>query len=999
MRDYDFKLSEYESKSPSEEKGCRCSVAVGFLLVLLAIAIAVGVGIIVHFAGKPGDVNCNYNLEGLAVSDTNILQCAGLAAGNNRNICDACPSEITSMTYTTETGSPIPSSTPQTEDLSRLPSTFKPFLYEVFLQPDFYSQNTSDFRVTGNISILIHCNQDSARLILHARDMGVGQAITVTEENEADDIFGSFTLNAHYGTISITTRQPMLQGRNYTIAFQEFSYLLRTDFLGFFYTFYERNGKKVYLAHTDLETSETRRVFPCFDEPAFKAVFDITVARKPGRKALTNGQLDRTIQGADGWLYDVFKSSPLMSTYLLHIVVSDYEYTEATSANGVQMKFWTRPEAKTQTGFALDLSSRILTLFENYFNIPYPLEKMDSVAYTQYLWTAMENWGLIVYREDVFLFDEEKGSYLDKIYSALVISHEIAHNWFGNLVSPAWWDDLWLNEGFATYGEFLGADLAEPTWKMADYLSYESTGKALIKDGLKSSHPIYMAGVTDLGQILSYFDSITYKKGCSLIKMMEFFVGKETFRKGLENYLKSLSYGNAKHDDLWLAISKQAAHDNKAITNVKEIMDSWILQMNYPVVNIEWELEGRVRLTQKRYLENQNATDPGRFHSSYEYKWHIPFTYTTSMEKNFEKDENAIIMMDLQDNSFSVASDTIPPPAGHDWIIGNLKYLGYYLVNYDNRNWHALIDQLIAHHPVIGATNRVQIIHDSWALARSGELSLEIPFRLFDYIIYEDELSPWFAFADEIDTLHRLLFDHSVYGAFRKKMQAVIGMINITTSSQDITSSGVRDKQIYLACLFGIESCITQAKTAFHNSNVTKIDPTVSDTYYCTAVKHGGAEEWDAVYSRLKEENYYAERLRLLKALTCTRHQWLLAKMRDLMLNQNEVYANELWLVVKYMALNRDAAQFVWDFYQEHISTVMKRSGGYWGQQPILEIANNFNTPRRLLELKDFAKKSNLQGSQFFQQAMERAENNIKFVDTLTHAMQQWLNPTNPNVG
>ena len=272
-----------------------------------------------------------------------------------------------------------------------------------------------------------------------------------------------------------------------------------------------------------------------------------------------------------------------MSTYLLAIMVGEFECVEA-EAEGTQVRVWTTPGKKEQGRYALDVSCRLLSFYNNYFGIPYPLPKLDLIAIPDFAAGAMENWGAITYREVALLVDPAHSSAATKQRVAIIIAHEIAHMWFGNLVTMAWWNDLWLNEGFASWIEYKAVDHLFPEWDMWTQFIFSDTGPAMSLDGLKNTHPIE-AVVKTPNEINELFDAISYSKGAAIIRMLEQFLGEETFRRGLVHYLSTHQYGNARTEDLWASLAQVSGKP------VKEIMDTWTKQPGYPVVEVRLEAE------------------------------------------------------------------------------------------------------------------------------------------------------------------------------------------------------------------------------------------------------------------------------------------------------------------------------------------------------------------------------------------------------------------------
>lgn len=367
-----------------------------------------------------------------------------------------------------------------------------------------------------------------------------------------------------------------------------------------------------------------------------------------------------------------------------------------------------------QVEYAKYIGPKVLKFYENYFDVKFPLPKVDMIAIPDFSAGAMENWGLVTYRETALLYSPNVSSASAQHRVASVIAHELAHQWFGNLVTMKWWTDLWLNEGFATYVASLGVNYLHPEWNSFEEESVENTLAIFKFDSLKSSHPVSVP-IGDPSEISQIFDKISYEKGSSIIRMMQLFLGEDVFRNGVSNYLKMHKYGNAEQDNLWDSLTIEA-HKNNSLpedVTVKQIMDTWTLQTGYPVLTIDRNYEhGTANITQVRYL-----ADTVRTRSDLDACWWVPLSYTSEKEHDFNNTQaKAWLKCDKVEDEKPAIIDGMPDKS--QWVLFNIQLAGLYKVKYDKQNWDLLIDQLSGpNYNQINTINRAQLIDDALDLA------------------------------------------------------------------------------------------------------------------------------------------------------------------------------------------------------------------------------------------------------------------------------------------
>lgn len=377
----------------------------------------------------------------------------------------------------------------------------------------------------------------------------------------------------------------------------EFNGILNDQMAGFYRTIHNDQIACV----TQFEATDARRCFPCADIPSMKATFDVTLIIPNNLMCVSNMPVKYIVNGEYGLKRVVFEKTPIMSTYLLAFYVGQSDYIENKVIIGgdreVYVRVYTRVGESKRGEFALELACKTLAFFSKYFEIDYPLPKLDMIGIPDFAAGAMENWGFVTYRESALLCDENTSTY-NKIQIAYTICHELAHQWFGNLVTMEWWDDLWLNEGFATWVGWFAVDNFFPEWKVWELFIDEEFNDALELDKLASSHPIHVE-IYDEKKVDEIFDAISYSKGACIIRMLADYLGNNVFRKGVNAYLQKYKYSNAKTNDLWDVLTETTGQD------IGGLMDTWVNKTGYPIIDVMYA-NGKLHLEQKRYNCNEN---------------------------------------------------------------------------------------------------------------------------------------------------------------------------------------------------------------------------------------------------------------------------------------------------------------------------------------------------------------------------------------------------------
>ncbi|KAK7075491.1 hypothetical protein SK128_020460 [Halocaridina rubra] len=612
---------------------------------------------------------------------------------------------------------------------------------------------------------------------------------------------------------------------------------------------------------------------------------------------------------------------------------------------------------------------------------------------------GMENWGLINYRESALLYDEAISSASNKQRVMQILAHELAHQWFGNLVTPVWWNDIWLNEGFASFVEYLGVDYAEPTWNMPDQAVTSDLHHVFGIDALETSHPINI-DVSTPDQINEAFDSIAYNKGASIIRMMNHFLTETTFTKGITNYLNAFQYDSAVQDDLWEYLTN-AGHADGVLPmemTIKEVMDTWTLQMGFPVLTVTRDAEGTTAtVTQERFLlvKNPNSTD------THDYKWWIPITFTSQNVQDFDTTFPSIWMSAAESE---ITINNLPD--NNVWVIFNIQETGYYRVTYDNNNWDLIVQQLLDDNTLIHVANRAQIIDDALNIARAGILSYTTALSVNSYLGNETDYIPWKAATDNLSYLEQMFTRAAGYGSLRQYLlDLLVPLYNSVGFDDNLNDPHLEQYKRVLAltwtCELGYEDCIANSVALYHQwmanpTNTSIISPNLKSTVYCTAIADGGEVEWDFAWNQYLSSNVASERVVLLNAMGCSKEIWILQRYLDYAYTvDGPIKKQDADRVFSAVAQNDVGRDLAWDFMRNEWLLIGEISGTLMTLGDMVDtVSEEFNTPEQKKELELFKEEHSEDlgtATRAVDQAIERTANNIAWMENNYDVIVQWL--------
>ncbi|KAG9266985.1 aminopeptidase N [Astyanax mexicanus] len=819
----------------------------------------------------------------------------------------------------------------------RLPGTLSPQYYNVTLWPRLVPDANGMYIFTGHSGVAFTCVKETGLILIHSNKLnytltpeGHHAKLTGLEGAKAPAINKTW-LEVETQYLVIQLSETLQVGKIYWL-YMEFQGELANDLRGFYRSEYFEDGVKKVVATTQMEPTDARKAFPCFDEPAMKAVFHMTLIHPSGTVALSNGMEmgTKTITLRNqNVLQTKFKPTLKMSTYLVAFVVSEYSSIRTAAETDVLVRIWARRTA-IEAGhgdYALSITGRILDFFQSYYNSKYPLPKSDQIALRDFDAGAMENWGLITYRETSLLYDPITSSNKDKEWVSTTIAHELAHMWFGNLVTMKWWNDLWLNEGFATYVSYLGVDDVQPTWNIKDLMVMTETHKAFAFDSNKFSHPLSLPEeeVKTPAQINALFNTITYSKGGAVLRMLSEFLSEPVFARGLSAYLKQFAYGNTVYTDLWGKLQEVVDADPEVNlpATISEIMNRWILQMGFPVVTIDTRTGN---ITQNHFLSDADSK-PSRS-SPYNYEWFVPISWMkngTLMDRYWLLEKNA-------------THD--PMKTDSEWLLANVNVSGFYRVNYDPQNWQRLLSQLSTDHSVIPVLNRAQIVDDAFNLAKANIINISVALRTTSYLSEEREYQPWKSATKNLNNLfdkfRRTIVNENIQKYLRSKVQPLFYYFKNITDDWTKFPSRLADQYnldnaISLACSAGLEDCVNLTTEWYRlwmeNPDKNSINPSMRRTVYCNGIAAGGVDEWLFAWKMYFSSSSAAEKERLQYALSCTRYYEILNLYLNYTLKSSVIPKDQAASIICHIADNEVGRPLAWNFIRANWMIIFNKLG------------------------------------------------------------------------
>lgn len=809
---------------------------------------------------------------------------------------------------------------------TRLSKNVLPQKYQLLIRPDMEA-----FTFTGEETISITITEETKKITLHSKDIEVLNANIRLGKQVFEALKISYNTTAETVSIEFAKKLPVVKAKLQLY----FRGVISDDLRGFYRSQYEQDGETKHIATTQFESTDARRAFPCFDEPAQKAIFNLKLVIPKHLSAISNTMEIPTpagIEHDEGYKVVTFASTPKMSTYLLAYIIGDFESIETLTKDNVKIRIFTTKGKKHQAKFALETAKRSLEFLNAYFAIPYPLPVLDLIAIPDFSSAAMENWGAVTFREAALFVDENNTAFANKQHVAEVIAHELVHQWFGNLVTMEWWTHLWLNESFASFMAYIVMDDLFPEWKIWTRFTMHDHVNALELDSLENTHPIEVE-VHHPSQISEIFDAISYDKGASVLRMLLQYIGPDQFRDGLRYYLKKHSYKNTESVDLWNAF------EDVSKKPISKFMQNWVLKPGYPLISIAETKLGKVTVLQERFGLQKIADKT---------IWQIPLQL--ELRKGLHSD---VQLFDTKKKEFSISHEGT-------YIKTNPGESGFYRTLYTP----ALLAKLYA--PIknkeLSIIDRFGVIRDVFAMVKSGRLPTSVYLEFLSaytnedsYIVWTELLSGMAKIYNIVDTTPELQQKLAAY--YLHVLNKVVVMIGWNSESKESQSRPLlRAAVLYANGNYGNIGTIKKAERIFASRKKVAIMPDLRATVYTLNAQVGDAKKFDELKKMFIAETLHEEQRRIGRAIVSFNDPTLFEKGLEFTLSSS-VRAQDAPLLLVPGLQNSTNKLLGWNWLQENWPVINKRYEHGHFSRMIIKSLHTFTDLKYAKQLESFFKK------------------------------------------
>lgn len=854
----------------------------------------------------------------------------------------------------------------KTKKSVRLPSHISPISYKLTIKPDLES-----FTFSGNEIIKINTEKEINKIILHSKDIDIETASIGSKSKK--QFSSKIIYDEKNETVTLCFKNKIKGKSEINLVFKG---IINESLRGFYRSKYILNGEEKYLATTQFESTDARRCFPCFDEPEHKAIFEVSLIIADKHTAISNTLPVTTVEHGAGYKVVSFAPSPRMSTYLLAFIIGDFEYLEGKTKDEVQVRVFTTKGKSHQAKFALEVAIKSLEFYNEYFDIPYPLPTLDLIAIPDFGSAAMENWGAVTFRETAILVDKENTSQSTKQWVAIVIAHELAHQWFGNLVTMKWWTDLWLNEGFASYMENFCVDKMFPNWHIWDLYIADRYAVAMRLDALSNSHPIEVK-VNHPDEISEIFDMVSYAKGSAVIRMLAEYIGHDNFRNGLRHYLKKHSYKNTNTKDLWDSFEKVSKKP------INKIMSAWTKETGYPLATIS-QNNNQFYLKQERFFSSRIESLKYKNSSKKKTLWPIPIKYESTNETLKTKELMNLLMTK---NSVPLIGTSIGKI--------NKEEDTFMRVRYDDVTLLKLADEI--KNNSLSTKDRLGIIRDLFALAEGGYIKTDVALKFTLNYKGELEYIVWAEIAGGINKIYNLIPRETFADKYKIYTQSLFSPIVTKMGfekkeGEKHSDAFLRNLAISQSILYGDIKVINKLKKLFKERENNIIDANIRSVIYKAVASTGDEKDWKLFENLYKKELLHEEKDRLGYALAAFSNKKLLDKTLSFIMSSN-VRDQDKPFLLSAVWQNKEGRELTWSFIRSNWDKLLKiyGDGGHF-LSGILSPLGNHTKPKDLKDAQKFFTKNKAPGAErTLEQIYEKIASNVAWIKDDKKVIKSWL--------
>ncbi|KAJ7134962.1 leucyl aminopeptidase [Mycena crocata] len=887
---------------------------------------------------------------------------------------------------------------PSVQDKYRLPVNVKPTHYDVTLWTDLKT-----FKFGGFVNVSLDVNEETSTVELNSNDLELGNASIYSDASQSEQLQSGQTVNKDLQRVTFTFPSALPAGSKAQLKVA-FSGPLRASMTGYYMSAWEQDGQTKHYALTQFEPTDARAAFPCWDEPLLKATFGITMVSHADTVSLSNmpaiseevyelgskaapemAKLLSSLPTEHKWKITQFQTTPIMSTYLVAFANGPFVHLEQKvvmplSGKILPLRIYSTPDVIHQTAFALDITAKVIPLYETVFDVEYPLPKLDTLVASDFDAGAMENWGLITGRTTALLLDPAKADINAKKNVAMTQSHEVAHQWFGNITTMEWWDNLYLNEGFATLmGEVIIISRVFPEWKPNSEFISDHLQSALALDAKLSSHPIEVE-CPDANHINQIFDALSYSKAASVLRMLCDYVGEEKFLKGVSLYLKANLYGNTVTNDLFQGISTATGVDTV------RLMDNWIKKIGFPVITVTESPNG-IHVRQDRFLET-GAADP----KENETIWNIPLSILTA-------DSNGKVAVDktaiLEEREKDIAINT------NENFKLNAGTVGVYRVLYTPERLAKIAAEASNENSIFSLDDRMGILYDVLALSKSGQAKLSDTLTVIDIWSKEKEYLVWSSVSGTLGSLVFTFWESprtvEILRAFiRSLFVPIVNRLGYEYSADEPTDVTLLRTCAISAALTGRDEGVIaemQSRFAYYmeTGDDSRIPPDLQSSIFSTAVKYGGSPEYEAILKIHDKPKTPTTLLSAIYAMGATRDEALLDRTFSFILTKSR--DQDIVYFFRSLQVNPMSRRRLPEFFKENYDFLMKRFEGNFTIKSLVSTSFGALTTKADYDsIEEFFKdKDTAKYNMALAQTLETIRTRIAYMERSGDDLAQWL--------